>query len=69
MLEALTGFYLAGMILLLILVACWIVLPIAIIGTKPILRQILEEQRRTNALLEGRAVTVPAKTVVVRSGS
>jgi hypothetical protein len=67
MLEALTGLYLAGMILLLILVVCWIALPIAIIGTKPILRQILEEQRRTNALLEGRTVTVPTKTVVVRS--
>jgi hypothetical protein len=69
MLEALTGLYLAGVILLLILVVCWIVLPIAIIGTKPILRQILEEQRRTNALLEGRTVTVPTKTVVVRTES
>jgi len=67
MLEALTGFYVAGMVLLLILVICWIVLPIAIIGTKPLLRQILEEQRRTNALLEGRVVGVPAKTVVIKS--
>jgi|RhiMethySRZTD1v2_1073278.scaffolds.fasta_scaffold2430622_2 uncharacterized protein YoxC len=66
MLEALTGFYVAGMVLLLILVICWIVLPIAIIGTKPLLRQILEEQRRTNALLEGRVVGVPAKTVVIK---
>ena len=67
MLEALTGFYVAGMVLLLILVICWIVLPIAIIGTKPLLRQILEEQRRTNALLDGRVVGVPAKTVVIKS--
>ena len=66
MLEALTGLYVAGMVLLLILVICWIVLPIAIIGTKPLLRQILEEQRRTNALLEGRVVGVPAKTVVIK---
>ena len=67
MIEALTGFYVAGTVLLLILVICWIVLPIAIIGTKPLLRQILEEQRRTNALLEGRVVGVPAKTVVIKS--
>ena len=66
MIEALTGFYVAGTVLLLILVICWIVLPIAIIGTKPLLRQILEEQRRTNALLEGRVVGVPAKTVVIK---
>jgi hypothetical protein len=66
MLEALTGFYLAGMVLLLILVVCWIVLPFAIIGTKSLLRQILAEQRRTNALLEGR-ISAPAKTVVVKT--
>ena len=64
MLEALTGLYLAGMILLLILVVCWIALPIAIIGTKPLLRQLLAEQRRTNTLLEGRVVDVPVRTVV-----
>jgi hypothetical protein len=30
----------------------WIILPFAIIGTKPILRRILEAQRETNRLLE-----------------
>lgn len=64
MTEALTGFYLAGMILLAILVVCWIVLPIAVIGTKPILRQILAEQQRTNALLERRLAETPAQAVV-----
>jgi len=63
MIEAWTGFYLAGMILLAIVAICWIVLPFAIIGTKPLLRQLIAEQARTNALLErGRVV----ETVVER---
>jgi|KBSSwiStaDraftv2_1062776.scaffolds.fasta_scaffold665261_1 hypothetical protein len=63
MVEAWTGFYLAGMILLVIVAICWIVLPFAIIGTKPLLRQLIAEQARTNALLErGRVV----ETVVER---
>ena len=32
-------------------VVCWIILPFAILGTKPLLRQLLAEQRRTNELL------------------
>jgi len=63
MVEAWTGFYLAGMILLVIVAICWIVLPFAIIGTKPLLSQLIAEQARTNALLErGRVV----ETVVER---
>ena len=63
MMEAWTGFYLAMWILGIIVAICWIVLPFAIIGTKPLLRQLLAEQQRTNALLErGRA----AETVVER---
>ncbi len=38
-------------ILAIILAIAWIVLPFALIGTKPILRQILAETRRTNELL------------------
>jgi hypothetical protein len=37
-----------------ILTICWIVLPFALIGTKPLLRQIIVELQRTNALLEAR---------------
>lgn len=63
MVEAWTGFYLAMMILGVIIAICWIVLPFAIIGTKPLLRQLIIEQQRTNALLErGRVV----ETVVER---
>lgn len=34
-----------------VLVICWVVLPFALIGTKPILRELLEEVKRTNELL------------------
>lgn len=34
---------------------CWIVLPFALIGTKAILRELVREQQRTNALLEAAA--------------
>lgn len=63
MLEAWTGLYLAMWILGVIVAICWIILPFAIIGTKPLLRQLIAEQQRTNALLErGRVV----ETVVER---
>ena len=35
-----------------ILAIAWIILPFALIGTKPLLRQLIAEVRRTNALLE-----------------
>ena len=35
-----------------ILAIAWIALPLALFGTKPILREILAEMRRMNALLE-----------------
>jgi threonine/homoserine/homoserine lactone efflux protein len=36
----------------IVLTICWIILPFAVIGTKPLLRQLLAEQRRTNELLQ-----------------
>lgn len=47
--------YIALVIFGLVLLVCWIVLPFALIGTKPILRELVREQRRTNALLEAAA--------------
>jgi hypothetical protein len=35
----------------LVLLVAWIILPLALIGTKPILRDLLREQKRTNDLL------------------
>ena len=43
--------YLVAVILAIVLLVCWIVLPFAVIGTKPLLRDLLHEQRRTNELL------------------
>jgi heme exporter protein D len=43
--------WLALGILGLILAIAWIILPFALIGTKPLLRRILDEQIRMNALL------------------
>jgi hypothetical protein len=47
--SGLVGF--ALVIFGLILAIAWIVLPFALIGTKPLLRRILDEQVRMNALL------------------
>jgi hypothetical protein len=41
-------------IFFLILAIAWIILPFALIGTKPLLRELIAETRRTNALLEQR---------------
>ena len=40
-----------GIILAFVLVVCWIILPFAILGTKPLLRDLLHQQKRTNDLL------------------
>ena len=44
--------WLALVIFGFILAIAWIILPFALIGTKPLLRQLIAEVRRTNALLE-----------------
>jgi len=40
----------------IILAIAWIVLPFALFGTKPLLRELIIEVRRTNALLEQRRI-------------
>ena len=44
--------WLALVIFGFILAIAWIILPFALIGTKPLLRQLIAEVRRSNALLE-----------------
>lgn len=51
--------YLFIVFLVCLLVVCWIILPFAIIGTKPLLRELLREQKRTNELLAGRLRAAP----------
>jgi len=43
---------LAAIVFGIVLLVCWIVLPFAVIGLKPLLRDLLQQQRRTNELLE-----------------
>lgn len=42
-------FYLAAVLFVIVLAICWIVLPFALIGTKPLLREIRDELRKLNA--------------------
>ena len=48
----LAGMYLVGILFLIVLTICWLILPFAILGSKPLLRILLVEARRTNELLE-----------------
>jgi hypothetical protein len=41
----------------ILLAIAWVVLPFAVIGTKRLLRELIAETRRTNALLESAART------------
>lgn len=50
--EGLAFFYLIAVLFAFVLAICWIILPFALIGTKPILRALLQESKRTNELLE-----------------
>lgn len=43
---------LAAAVFVFVLAICWLALPFALIGTKPLLRQLIAETRRTNELLD-----------------
>jgi uncharacterized protein YoxC len=47
-------FYLAIVIFGIVLAIAWIVLPFALIGTKPLLRELIAETKKTNELLQQR---------------
>lgn len=53
--AGLAGAWVVLVVLGIVLAVCWIILPFAIIGTKHRLNLIIEEQRRTNALLSALA--------------
>lgn len=57
---------LAGAVFALILTVLWILVPFAVFGIKPLLRQLIAEQRRTNDLLTTPpvAAAAPAATTV-----
>lgn len=49
--DGLAGAMAVIWILGIVLVVVWILLPFAVFGVKPLLRELLREQRRTNELL------------------
>jgi hypothetical protein len=49
-------FWLAIFVFGVVLAIAWTVLPFALIGTKPLLRELIGEVRKTNALLQQRKV-------------
>jgi hypothetical protein len=46
--EALGGLYVAAVLLALVLAVVWVLMPLAVIGVKPLLREILKELRALN---------------------
>ncbi|HKV76579.1 MAG TPA: hypothetical protein VJP02_00470 [Candidatus Sulfotelmatobacter sp.] len=61
------AFYLIAIIFGIVLVIAWIVFPLAIIGTKPLLRQLIAEAQKTNALLQQRINAEPAPAPTTES--
>lgn len=53
------GLYIALVLFGILVAVLWIALPFAIFGTKGLLKQLLSEQRKTNALLEARIKGTP----------
>lgn len=52
MVEGLAAFWLIAVVFGLLLIVCWIVLPFAVLGIKPLMREQIAASKRTNALLE-----------------
>ena len=57
---------LAIVVFAVVLAIAWTILPFALIGTKPLLRELIDETRRTNALLEQLRARIPDAPPVLR---
>ena len=49
--EGFAGLILFAWVLPFVLVICWTLLPFAMIGIKPLLRELIQKQRKANELL------------------
>lgn len=49
--EFLAGIGVIFWLFLFVLAICWVILPFALIGTKPLLRELIARQKETNDLL------------------
>jgi hypothetical protein len=60
MAETLVGLGAIFWIAIVLVAVLWIVLPFAVFGTKPLLRELIAEQKRTSHLLELAQERAPA---------
>lgn len=65
--EGLVGAGVVAWLFLLVLILLWIRMPFAIFGTKPILRELLAEQKKTNQLLQDQADRAKAIRIAAAS--
>lgn len=61
MAETLGAFSIVVVIFGIVLAIAWIVLPFALIGTKPLLRELIREMKKTNELLAVQRQLPPAR--------
>lgn len=47
-----SGLILVVVVIGVVLAVAWVILPLAIVGTKPLLRELIAETKRTNELLQ-----------------
>lgn len=59
MAEAMGSLMIVWVIGAIVLLIAWILLPFAMFGLKPLLRELIREQKRTNELLEMRRSAQP----------
>lgn len=52
--ETMQGLIIVGSLFAVLIAILWIILPFAMFGIKPLLRELIREQRTTNSLLKGR---------------
>jgi predicted PurR-regulated permease PerM len=51
---------LVAIVLGVVLIVCWIVLPFAVLGTKPLVRELIREQQMANKLIEAQTRAIDA---------
>ncbi|KWT83872.1 MULTISPECIES: hypothetical protein [unclassified Variovorax] len=69
MVGAAGGLMIVWVLIALLIAVLWILMPFAIFGSKPLLRTLIEEQKRTNRLLEELAEATKPPTRSLVSGT
>lgn len=61
--SAVLSLTLLAIVLAIVLIVGWIVLPFAVIGMKPLVRELIKEQQATNRLIEAQTRAMAARSV------